>query len=130
MALPPLPTGIDFSIGLGDTLPPLNATLEDANSNPVDLTTAASVSFRMKRPEDTTWMWTHGALILTPATAGNVSYPWQAGDTSTEDVYQGQFVVLWPGGGQESFPNSTRLINILVFGPTGCVWPEWHDRWR
>lgn len=101
-----------FTIKQYNTLPLLEATLLDSDSQPVNLTNA-SVFFTM-RSRDTDSLVVDGAAIIIDRPAGKVAYPWISADTATAGAYHGEFVVTYQGGGIESFPNSNYIeINVV-----------------
>ncbi len=104
-----------FIIKRGDTLPSLEAALEDV-SGKVDLTNA-SVDFRLSgadRREDAdgcfypvpgAQVFTKPAVIVDAAN-GSVRYDWSSGDTATVGRFYGEFVATFGGGRTWSFPTS------------------------
>lgn len=100
----------DFVIKQGDLLPVIEATLTDADGNPVDLS-GATVRFVM-RQVDADVATVNGNAVPDPdqvANRGVVRYPWLDGDTDVPGVYR----VDWPGAfatKQETFPNSNYLV--------------------
>lgn len=98
----------DFVIGQGDTLPAIQAVLHDPLAAVVDLTTATSVQFVMVKDDDSVRV-AAAATIVGAATLGTVQYAWAAADTAVFGLYEAQFVVTWPVGAQEAFPNNEPL---------------------
>lgn len=70
----------DFVIKQDNTLPEIQATLLDANDDPINLT-ASTVRFHMKSDNDGDTVVDELATILAPLD-GRVEYAWAAGDTS------------------------------------------------
>jgi hypothetical protein len=105
-----------FTIKQYNTLPLLEATLLDSNSQPVDLTDAV-VSFAMRSRDNDTRV-IDGEAFIVDELEGKVAYPWAALDTIVPGAYYGEFSVEYPGGGIESFPNS-NYIEIHVVKSAG-----------
>lgn len=98
----------DFVTKKGDEEPPIEATLEDADGNPKDLTNADSVSFHMKDPrKDTAKVDKPGSI--TDAANGEVRYSWDAEDVDTTGEYEAEFEVTWSDGDTETFPKDGYL---------------------
>jgi len=102
----------DFFIKAGDTLPVLYTQLQDSTGEPIDLTSATSVSFGMALEGADTLVVNEDAVIAGDPANGNVQYNWQTADTAEPGSYQACFKVNYPGGTQ-TFP-SDDFINILV----------------
>lgn len=103
----------DFVTKKGDEEPPLEATLEDADGNPKDLTNANSVQFHMKDPTaDTAKVDKAGAIDS--AADGEVSYSWDAEDVDTTGEFEAEFEVTWSDGDTETFPKDGYLdVKVL-----------------
>ncbi|BDI27974.1 hypothetical protein CCAX7_000250 [Capsulimonas corticalis] len=98
----------------GDTLPDLIVVLQDADGNPVDLTDAQTIMFRMGAPMDLTPKVDAAATPPTDLTTGVVTYPWASGDLDTAQDWRGEFHVTWTDGKEITFPNATYLpISVL-----------------
>lgn len=101
-----------FTIKQYNTIPLLEATLLDSDSQPVGLANA-TVTFTM-RSRDNDSLVIEGEAIVIDALEGKVAYPWISADTATSGAYHGEFVVTYQGGGIESFPNSNYIeINVV-----------------
>lgn len=98
----------DFVIKQNDTTPAITSTLKDADGGPVNLT-GATVRFIMRRKGAGTPKVDGEATIGSPATAGGVSYAWDAADTDTAGRYDAEFEVTFAGGAKQTFPNSEHL---------------------
>lgn len=96
----------DFYIKQGDTRPPFEVTLLNADRDPVNLTTA-TVQFRLSTRAGTVPI-IDGAATVVDAVNGVVAYQWGAGDTDTPGTYLAEFVVTTAS--QETFPNSRYLV--------------------
>ena len=103
---------IDFWIKQGDTLPSLDAVLKDSKGTPVDLTTATAVRFDLRRSEGGTLLG--GAAALRGGVAGGVRYNWAPADTTIAGIYNGEFVVTFPGGKEETFPSQDSIVVQVV----------------
>lgn len=105
----------DFTIAKGDTGPPLEATLEDASGDPLDLSDAYSVRFKM---------WPHGHQLsdatattdreatIVDATTGHVRYEWRAADTDRSGARHAAFTVN-TSGEKRTIPNTDPLLVIV-----------------
>lgn len=104
-----------FTLKVGDRLPVLAVTLLGPDGNPVDLTTATGVTFRMTAEGAAEPTVAAGACTIASATGGRVEYAWAAVDVDTAGNYNGEFVVAWTGGKQQTVPNEgTFRIRILA----------------
>lgn len=104
-----------FQLKQHDLEPAFAATLyngtDELTRTPVDLTTATSVVFILKRKG--TIIINRRAMSVVSAVAGTVSMPWQAGDTSNTGAHQAEIEVTWPGTRPQTFPaNGTITIFI------------------
>lgn len=105
-----------FVLKVGDTRPPLRATLIGADKQPLNLTDT-DIKFRMKP-----LVPGHGSEVPlkaaqldyidpddpgsgTDPTLGRVRYEWDAGDTDAAGVHRAEFVVVWGDGTVGTFPN-------------------------
>jgi hypothetical protein len=96
--------GNTFYLKTGDTAPILEAVLEDASGEPIDLT-GVSCSFHMFEPRNGASVINTDATIA-DATNGIVRYPWADDDTDNAGRYRGEFVVTYADGSTETFPNA------------------------
>ncbi len=109
----------DFFIKKGDTNPKLVGTLVDEDGVVIDLTTAASVKFFMTDPgSGTNKVDGTAATILSPPTAGRVSYAWLVADVNVAADYDGEFEVTWNDASKTTFPNF-RYIEIQIKADIG-----------
>jgi hypothetical protein len=97
----------DFFIKVGDTAPPLECELTDADGDPVNLT-GAVVRFHMA-PRGAIAVINRLADIITPL-AGLVRYSWQVGDTALAGFFIGEFEVTFATGAKETFPNDGDIV--------------------
>lgn len=95
-----------FEIKRGDTAPAFEKSLNDDLGQPVDITGFTEVDFHMRDVDFNTVVDdnTAGAVSVTAAVSGDVSYQWQAGDTSDLGSYKAEFVVTFSDGTTQSFP--------------------------
>lgn len=89
-----------FVMKRGDLLPELVATLRDGGTKqPVDLSSATSI---------TAVAAIGGGTLFSRAVTGNsegeVTVPWEEGDTSIVGTINVEFLVTWPGSKPQTFP--------------------------
>jgi hypothetical protein len=99
-----------FYIKQGDTLPRLRATLSRSDGTAIDLTTAVSVSMRM-RGQGSASVLVKSAAIITAA-SGIVEVTWSVGDTATAGAYDAEFEITFADGVQ-SVPTDSFLTVIV-----------------
>jgi hypothetical protein len=100
-----------FDIGEGDTSPSLDFAVEPTSISFAE----ATVIFRWRPVNTTTWTNSETAIIATATVTPTLRYEWQVGDTATPGLYEAQFVVTYADGTTETFPNA-ELITISVNG--------------
>lgn len=93
-----------FTLKVGDTVPSLQAVLEDGSGDPVNLT-AATVEFHLLTPR-TNEIVVSDTADLVDASNGVVRYRWADSDTDTVGRYRAEFVVTYPKNDVETFPNA------------------------
>lgn len=98
----------DFSIKRNDTEPPLKATLEDGDGDPVDVS-GATVTFHMKESRSGQTVVDKPATLVNDGEDGQVKYSWDGEDTEDAGEYDAEFEVEYGAGGVETFPNSGFL---------------------
>lgn len=97
----------DRTIKRGDTGPPLNATLTDANGA-INLTTATEVKILFSSidadPVDTF----SGVCVIVDAALGKVRYIWRTDGTDTNVAanYHVEFEITWGDGTKWTVPNA------------------------
>jgi len=69
----------------------------------VDLTSATSVAFKMRRTTGIDLV-VDAAAVVTDATNGVIEYRWAAGDTDRAGEHYAEWEVLWSDGTTETFP--------------------------
>lgn len=100
-----------YYVRRNDRRPALSLTISDAAGTSVNLTTATSVTLKVKAPGATT-LKVDSAMSVVSAAAGTVTRSWASGDTDTAGVYDLEAEVLWNDGTKQSFPpiGKHRLI--------------------
>jgi len=101
----------DFVIKRGNLLPVITATLQDANSNAMDLT-GATAKFIM-RQVGATLPKVNATAVIDPDQVNNkgkISYTWQTADTDTPGIYEAEWEVTFTGSKPQSFPNDDYLV--------------------
>lgn len=95
-----------------DTAPDLQVDILDGNGAAVDVS-GASIVFNMAAggvPKVAS-----GAVTIVTAASGVVKYVWQAADTTTPGIYEGEFQVTFAGGKIETYPNSdAERLTIII----------------
>jgi len=98
-----------FTIKQNDTAPAYVADLLDDYGLPgesaINLTSATSVTFKMRLADTTGTPKISDAMTITTAANGRVTYEWQTGDTDTAGTYNVEFEILWTDGTIETVPN-------------------------
>lgn len=92
----------------GDVLPVLQATLVPATGQTFTLAGAA-VRFQMWLSDSATKK-VDALCTIIDANARTVQYTWLTADTDTAGGYLGQFVVTFPSGAVETFPNDSAFV--------------------
>lgn len=106
----------DFVIARGDRREALRAVLQDSLGQPVNLV-GCTVRFRMREYDDATRTVDAPAVVEddgTEANRGRVRYDWQPGETDDPGVYYAVFVVTYPDGSQQTFPNARALVVTIT----------------
>lgn len=93
----------DFHLKKSDLLPVLEATLVDANRNPIDVSAATSIVFKMRILTSDPFIDITATVISGPA--GRVDVPWASPDTDVPGNYKAMFKVTFPGPLVMSVPN-------------------------
>lgn len=94
-----------------DTAPTLTATLtDDETGAPLNLTTATSVTFQLRRVTDRRFL-INAACSIVSAAAGTVEYTLQPTDLDFAGECQARFLVLWNDG---THIHTTPAILITV----------------
>ena len=107
----------EFIIKRNDTLPAIQITIVDKNclggKIPFDLSGVTAVTFSMTDSAG------NGKVLLQPAqiissSGGTLQYNWQDEDTDEDGLFNGEFQLLFIGGGKMSVPRTTP-IQIEIF---------------
>lgn len=87
-----------FTIKQGATGPALQVVLYDGRrpSQPVDLTLATAIRFRMRKSAGTAYIVDAPAEFISPRSSGGARYSWVSGDTDEAGDFQGDFLVTFP----------------------------------
>ena len=101
-----------FFIKRNDTVPYLDAALQDDRGRPINLT-STTVLFHMRDTADDSVKISGAAVTVLSATRGEVRYTWTSNDTDTAGNYEGEFQVTFDAGGVHTFPNN-GYINIIM----------------
>jgi hypothetical protein len=89
-----------------DTRPPASTVLSRGTTI-VNLTTATSVTFKMRMNNSVGVLKVDSAAVVLDAIAGSVEYQWSVGDTDTKGTFAAEWEVLWNDGTKETFPTIT-----------------------
>lgn len=93
-------------------LPDFTVSLLDPHEQPVDLTTASSVTLRMQLIGDPT-ITGGGAVDVIEAEAGAVGYEFTSADTLISGSYLTTITAVFPGGKTQTFPfNDYWLVSV------------------
>lgn len=107
---------MSYAIKQGDRLPVLDATITKADGTALDLSTALSITFRMRNvnARPTGAFVVEAPATIVDAVSGRVRYSWASGDSNTPGQYAGEFVVVFPGPLQQTVPTSGYLSIVVV----------------
>ena len=95
-----------FYLKQGDTSPPIEAQLVDADGQPMNLQ-GAQVRFRMGDIID-------APAEITSGTEGRVRYKWQPGDTDKPGAYKSEWHVTLVSGEKQTVPNADYLHVVIA----------------
>lgn len=109
----------EFHIKAGDTRPSLTATATLEDGTALDLTTATSVMFRMRRAGESAFAVERAAVVVAPTTSGIVRYDFVAGDTATPGVHYADFAVTFSGGAKQTIPTRGSIVVHVVPATVG-----------
>jgi hypothetical protein len=103
-----------YELKRNDTAPAITATLTDENG--VIVLTGATVRFKLAAAPESGLTFTpiNRVCTVTNATKGQVSFAWQAGDTTQAGIYRGEFEVTFAGGSIETYPAGEYLDIIIL----------------
>jgi hypothetical protein len=87
----------DFHLKVSDRLPVLEATLIDAKKNPINISAATGIIFRMRRKQSDPFIDITSTIIDDGSTAlrGRVDVPWGASDTTSSGTFKALFKVTF-----------------------------------
>ena len=92
----------DLSVTQGDNKPDVVGTLFDTDTHdPIDLTNADQVFFRMRKSDDNRFT-VNAACAITDAVNGQVTYSWMANDLAVYGDYEAYFHILWDDATEQS----------------------------
>jgi hypothetical protein len=102
---------IEATFVQGNTAPEIVAQLHDEKvaTKVLDLTTATSVRFQMRRPDDRLFTVDEVAEI-TNRQQGLVSYSWAANDLDIEGEFDTQWEVHWGDGKVQTVAKPNRIF--------------------
>jgi len=108
------PSDDTFYIKEGNTVPLLQGQLTDENNRPLNLQFAEGVKFRMYDPRSGETVLFRGAIIQNESN-GVVQFAWKQNETENPGRYRAEFVVQYPSGREESFPNF-GYRDVMIWG--------------
>jgi hypothetical protein len=102
---------IEATFVQGNTGPDIVAQLhsELTPSVPLNLTTATSVRFQMRKPDDRLFQ-VDAAATVTNASQGLVSYSWGPKDLGVDGEYDVQWEVHWNDGKVQTVATPNRIL--------------------
>ncbi len=97
----------DFHLKVSDTLPILEATLVDANSDKINVSAAVEVKFKMRVSSADPFIEIIATIIDDGSVAlrGRVDVPWISSNTDEAGLYKAMFKITFPGPDTMSVPN-------------------------
>jgi len=107
-------SGTVFQMVRGDTKPVLSATLQYEDGSAMNLT-GCTVNFQMYQNGQ---QLLNKPCTITNASAGQVQYSWQSGDTNYLGPCPAQFLVTFGDGTTQTFPISQDFIIEFTAPPT------------
>lgn len=102
---------IEATFVQGNTAPDIVAQLhkENAPGEPLNLTTATSVKFQMRKPDDRLFQ-VDATATITNASQGLVSYSWGPKDLGIDGEFDTQWEVLWNDGKVQTVATPNRIL--------------------
>lgn len=94
-----------------DRRPAAPATIK-RGSDVVDLSTATSVTFRM-RERNRMEMKVEAVAVVTDAVNGEVEYRWAEGDTDTAGTFYADWRIVWSDSTTETFPTLDHDVVLI-----------------
>lgn len=109
---------MQFNVKKGDTLPVLLVTLQDGAAAAINVSGSSSITFRMREvsPDAAAagvYKVNRAAAFDTDGINGKVKIALTAVETGVPGLYQGEFVIDWGGGNQQTCP-SDGYISVIV----------------
>ena len=101
-----------FTIKQYDQEPKLTATLQNADSSAIDLSSAGTVLFLMRPVGSTTPKVQGTCTIVTPA-SGIVRYSWGTADLDTVGQFQAELEINWATR-KQTIPNDSYFLVSVV----------------
>ena len=103
----------DFHIKKGDRLPVFEATLLDGDGSPLNLSTASSVTLRLRERGSSANLSIAGTCVVTSASKGEIEYRWGSGETDTVGTFEAELVVTWSDGRVQTVPGR-GMLRVVV----------------
>lgn len=102
---------IEATFVQGNTAPDIVAQLRDelTPTIPLNLTTATSVRFQMRKPDDR-WFTVDAVAAVTNPSQGLVSYSWGPKDLNVDGEYDTQWEVHWGEGKIQTVAKTNRIL--------------------
>jgi hypothetical protein len=102
---------IEATFVQGNTAPDIVAQLHDelTPTVPLNLTTATSVKFQMRKPDDK-WFTVDNTATITNASQGLVTYSWGVKDLNVDGEYDTQWEVHWVDGKIQTVAKTNRIL--------------------
>lgn len=97
----------------GDTAQPLTAALT-LNGSAADLTGATVMLHMVDSSKPPNTIINSAMTIVSPATAGNVSYAWQAADVSVAGTFQIEIEVVYSDATRLRFPDGATNCQLTL----------------
>lgn len=98
-----------FFIKQNDTVPMLDALLQDDQGRPIDVTGAAVV-FNMRNTLDDSVVVDNISSVIISAAQGEVRHTWLAAHTTTSGAFEAEFEVTFSDGTIQTFPNNGHIL--------------------
>ncbi len=114
----------DFYIKQGDTLPEILLTLKDGAAVAIDVSTADSIKFRMRKlnASDAAGIFKVNAEmdLNTDGVDGKVKLTLTSDQTDTAGTFLADVLIDWGGGITQTIPNDS-YITVHITGPVSGV---------
>lgn len=103
----------DFYIKVGNTAPDLQVELLDDDGDPINISGYSSIKFSMRNQKSGTVIVDDAAATEISTNPGIIKYEWEAVDTATAGVYEGEFKVVLISGQIITFPNNGYILILI-----------------